>query len=738
MYKRQDLYGSRELLRKGLLPPELLFGDPGFLRSCDGVVPRRGHHLVFHSADVLRDSAGRLSVMADRCQAPSGAGYALENRIVMTRVFPSIFRDSHVHRLAPFFRAVRSTLASLAPEGREQQPLIVILTPGPWSDTYFEHAFLASYLGFPLVQGPDLEVRDGAVWLRSVGEPQRVDVVLRRIDDDWCDPLELRPESELGIPGLVEMCRRGSVSVVNPLGSGVVEHPALAAFLPALSRHLLGQDLRIPSVPTWWCGHGDDRRMVIAAIERFVLRKVRTAPERAIVGASLSGSQRDELVRRIEAHPHQWAAQELPSVATTPGFDSGALVARPSVLRTFSVAHESSYLLLPGGLTRTASDASSPIMTASSAGTKDTWVLASEPESQAGFLTVSSSAAAALDPAHAISSRVAENLYWMGRYAERAEDTVRLTRVILDRRNDTAGRWNPSATESLGVLLRTLTAVTGTWPGFAGDDGDEVRARPEERLRETLLDADRDGSLAHDLAALLASANTVRDQLSLDTWMVLTTLDEDLGVLRGRPGTYGFPPTARVALSGMMKSLLALSGLVNESMVRDTGWWFLDAGRRVERALLLLGLIRSTVVDVREPAVDVLVFESLLMTAESVVTFRRRSRSRLDAVAMLELLLADPTNPRSLAYLIDHLAESVAEMPRSSALRRSPEERYVLEASTRLALADPTDLSAVTDGRRVELAALLDDLTVLLGQAAAAIADSHFPPLPARQFVGGA
>lgn len=732
-----DLYGGRDLVRKGLLPPELVLGDPGFLRPCDGVVPRSGHHLLLHAADVARDGSGQPWVLADRSQAPSGMGYALENRIVMTRVFPSIFRDSHVHRLAPFFRAFRSTLARVAPEGREAQPLTVILTPGPWTDTYFEHAFLASYLGYPLVQGPDLEVRGGAVWLRSLGERERVDVVVRRVDDDWCDPLELRPESELGIPGLVEMVRRGAVSVANPLGSGVVEHPALPAFLPALARHLLGQDLQVPSVPTWWCGDDRDRAMVLGALDRFVLRKVRTAPERGIVGAELSAAQREELVRRIEAQPHQWAAQEMVPVATAPSFEAGTLVARPAVLRTFAVAHEGSYLLLPGGLARVATEASLPLVSSAGAASKDTWVLASEPESQAGFLTVSSSAAAALDPAHAISSRVAENLFWMGRYAERAEDTVRLTRVILDRRNDTAGRWNPSATESLGVLLRTLTQVTGTWPGFCGDDGEAQRARPEARLRETLLDAERGGTLAFDVAALLTAANTVRDQLSLDTWMVLNTLDDDLAALRGRPETVGFPPTARVALSGMMKSLLALQGLVNESMVRDSGWWFLDAGRRVERALLLVGLLRSTVVEVREPAVDVLVYESLLLTAESVVTFRRRSRSRLDAVAMLELLLADPSNPRSLAYQLARLGESVAEMPRSSSLRRSPEERLVLEASTRLALADVGELEVADGGRRPALAALLDELTELLVAAAAAVGESHFPPLPSRQFVGG-
>ena len=600
-----DLYGPRDLVHRGLIPPELVFGHPGFLRACAGQEVPTGRHLLFHSADLLRDPSGGWQVLGDRTQAPSGAGYALENRIVMTRVFPSMFRDAHVHRLASYFRAVRRTLTEVAQPDRNR-PLTVILTPGPWSETYFEHAFLASYLGYPLVQGSDLEVRNGRVWLRSVGPDEPVDVIVRRVDDDWCDPVELRPESNLGVPGLVEVARRGAVGLANPLGSGVVEHPGLDAFLPDLARTLLGQDLIIPSVPTWWCGDERARRHVVANLDRFIIRSVRRGPEWVRVGSSLDEAERMQLAQAIEARPHRYAAQELPNASTTPCLVDGRLEARAAVLRTFAVARDGSWRLMPGGLTRTMPEGELPIHAMGGAG-KDTWVLASEPESAISLLAGAEGRVAALDPAHAISSRVAENLFWMGRYAERAEATVRLARVILDRRNDTAAEWNPTATAALTTLLEAFTTLTATFPGFVGAGADERLAAPEQHLLGVLTDRDMVGSLAFDLAALLDSAVAVRDQLSLDTWLVLNTIEVDLAIV-GEAGVEDPMAGARAGLGGVMKGLLALAGLVNESMVRDPGWQFLDAGRRLERALLLVRLLRATLVPARPDAVDGLVF----------------------------------------------------------------------------------------------------------------------------------
>ncbi|HEX4251304.1 MAG TPA: circularly permuted type 2 ATP-grasp protein, partial [Pseudonocardia sp.] len=301
-----DLYGSRQLLRTGLLPPELVFGHPGFRRQADGIRIPGPQQLFACAADLARDGKGDWWVLSDRTQTPSGFGYSLENRVVVSRVFPSMHRDAQVHRLAPFFRTLRSALQAAAPP-TAGEPRIVVLSPGPWSETAFEHAFLASYLGYPLVEGADLTVRDGRVWLRSLGQLEPVDVILRRVDSSYCDPLELRSESLLGVPGLVEACRLGSVSVVNTLGSGVLENPGLLPLLPRLCERLLGEPLRLPSVPTWWCGEDEGRRYVVANLDQLVVKSIgREQGAQTLLGWELSAAERDELRHRIEARPYGW------------------------------------------------------------------------------------------------------------------------------------------------------------------------------------------------------------------------------------------------------------------------------------------------------------------------------------------------------------------------------------------------------------------------------------------------
>ncbi|MBC7778766.1 MAG: circularly permuted type 2 ATP-grasp protein, partial [Proteobacteria bacterium] len=320
----RDLYGARDLLKRGLLPPELVFGHAGFLRQCDGVKLPGERQLILYSANLARGPDGRMWVLGDRTQAPSGAGYALENRMVITRILPSLFRDSRVHRVAVFFRALRQTLSAIAPR-TAREPRIVILTPGPRNETYFEHAYLASYLGYSLVQGDDLTVKNGRVWQRTLAEPQPVDVIVRRVDDDWCDPLELRSESRLGVTGLLDCVRRGTVSIANPLGSGILENPALLAFLPGIARHLLGQSLRLASVATWWCGTPAECRHVLANLEQLVVKPLsRTRRERVMIGPSLSRAQLAQLRARILADPRRFVGQELARFSATPTLSADA------------------------------------------------------------------------------------------------------------------------------------------------------------------------------------------------------------------------------------------------------------------------------------------------------------------------------------------------------------------------------------------------------------------------------
>jgi uncharacterized circularly permuted ATP-grasp superfamily protein/uncharacterized alpha-E superfamily protein len=698
-----DLYGPRQLLRRGLLPAELVLAHSGFLRQCDQIRLPGSHQLFSFAVDLARDDSGHCTVLTDRTQAPSGAGYALENRVVVSRLFPSLYRDSQVQRLSPFFATLGTSLRDVAPP-EVDDPRIVLLGPGPWSETAFEHAYLASRLGYPLVEGTDLTVRDGRVWLCSLDRLERVDVILRRTDAWFCDPLELLPDSKLGVPGLVEAARLGGVSIVNTLGSGVLENPGLLPYLPRLSEHLLGEQLLLPSVPTWWCGDEDGRRHVLAHLDRLVIKPIsRAVGPTSVFPWELSSDGRAELRRRIESHPAGWVGQEVIELASAPTLTPTGLEARRTVLRAFAVPRQDSYAVMPGGLTRVAGSGSAwgndqeprsgfRISNQTGAISKDTWVLASEPEKLSGLSPAVGPPVVAIHPDGSMSSRAAENLFWLGRYAERAESMARLVRAVHDRRNDFQRGAHPAGTECLHVLLIALTGVSSTYPGFVGEGGSDRLGDPGAELFSLVVDENRPGTLAHAVRHLIGSAHAVRDQLSTDTWMVVGALDREIRDLRMSDPRH--PMVVQHTLGRIMQSLLALSGLAGESMVRDPGWRFMDAGRRIERGQQLASLLRATVTVDRGTATDSLLRESVLIAAESIITYRRRYRSRAQLETLLDLLVIDADNPRSLAYQLHQLALDVRLMRRSD---RGPSlsepERLVLEASTALRLADTAVLA---------------------------------------------
>lgn len=737
-----DLYGPRELLRRRLLPVEVVLGHPGFLRPChrpgpssDGGVP--SPRLVTYAVDVARNAAGEYIALSDRTQAPSGAGYALENRLVISRVLPSMYRDAQVHRVAPFFRALRSALQQAAYQ--HSDPRIVVLTPGPWSETAFEHAYLASYLGYPLVEGGDLTVNGGRVWMRSLGRLEPVDVILRRVDDWYCDPLELKKDSRLGVPGLVDAARRGVVSIVNPLGSGIIESPAMLAFLPRLAEHLLGQPLRLPSVETWWCGDPVSRQHVLTNLSRLVVKPVaRELGRSTILGWELSSADLAELRARIEAKPSAWTAQVALTMGTAPTLSLDGFEARRCVLRAFAVSRGDSYAVMPGGLMRVAADADSTMISnQSGALTKDAWVLASEPEKLTGFWLNNGPTIEAVDPVGSMPSRAAENLFWLGRYAERSETLVRLLRVVADRRNDFSSDANPAGSACLAILLGALTSVTTTYPGFQ-DPG--RLASPGNEMFDLIVNESRRGTLAHSVRRLLDAAYAVRDQLSNDTWLVIGNLDREILELNN-PNTEQ-RSAVQGALSRAMQSLLALGGLGAESMVRDPGWHFMDAGRRLERAMHLAELLRVTLVSTTDEATDSLILESLLTSAESIITYRRRYRSQAQVETVLDLLMLDRGNPRSLLFQLERLQSDVDALPRHTndvlgADRLSTEERLVLETVTVVRLADTAALARPNrEGRREQLDTLLQRIGSMLRQASDALDLTHFThQMPQRSFL---
>ncbi|HTU18035.1 MAG TPA: circularly permuted type 2 ATP-grasp protein [Gemmataceae bacterium] len=731
-----DLYGPQTLLSRGLLPPELVFDAPGFLRCCHGVRPAGNRYLHLYGANLGRSPDGQVWVLGDRTQAPSGAGYALENRIVLARMLPKVFRACQVQRLAQFFLTLRETLRNIAP-AHHDNPRVVLLTPGPFNETFFEHAFLARYLGYTLVQGGDLTVRGDRVFLKLLGGLQPVDVILRRLDDDYCDPLELRADSFLGVPGLVQAVRAGNVAVANPLGSGLVETPALLAYLPALCRHLLGEELRLPSVPSWWCGDPTACNHVLANLPRMVIKPTSpSARVEPIFGGNLSREKLAELAERIRARPRDFVGQEQLTLATTPVLTGETLQARHFVLRTFLAATADTFTVMPGGLTRYAATPDSLVVSMQrGGGTKDTWALASGPVSSVTLLPPPDRPVELSRGGSDLSSRTADNLYWLGRYVERAEGATRLLRTILVRLTEESALIE---VPELPALLRALTHQGLTYPGFVGEGAEARLAAPEDELRSLIFDITRCGSLQWTIHTVQHIARLVRDQISADTWRVLNSLKVDEHGSRepaemSRRITTGTLSDVLETLEGLLISLTAFGGLAMESMVRGRRWQFLDMGRRIERANHTIILIRSTLATVEDNEVPVL--EAVLEVAESSITYRRRYLSSLQAAPVLDLLLLDESNPRSLAFQLVALADSVERLPQDdSTPRRPPEQRIMLAILTHLRLADIELLARPNrDGVRQHLVDWLVWLTEQLPLLSDTIAQNYLTHVAASR-----
>ncbi|WP_455202750.1 circularly permuted type 2 ATP-grasp protein, partial [Kaarinaea lacus] len=588
----KDIYGPRQLIKKGILPLELIYSHNGFLRPCDQVTLPGEHQLIVYAADMARGPDNQMWIVGDRSQAPSGAGYALENRMAMTRILPSLFRDCNVHRLAMFFHSLRSSLASIAPQQKDDLN-IVVMTPGPRNETYFEHAYLAAYLGYTLVQGDDLSVRDGKVWVRSLGGLDPVDVILRRVDASYCDPLELRADSMLGVPGLLEVARRGNVAIANPLGSSILENPGLIPFLPKIAQHFLGQELRLPSVATWWCGQKKERDHVLANLDKLVIKPLYRHPSsRPMFGPLLSKKELANLKARILSRPDNYVGQQRVSFSSTPSLINGTLEPRQSIIRSFMVARENDYLVMPGGLTRVAVEKDKYIVSNQAGGiSKDTWVLASEPEKQVSLWLQPSPDQITSASISNIPSRTADNLYWVGRYAERAEDSARYLRIVVQKLLQSEKQTDGNESVSVRNLLRSLTHITTTYPGFVAEENEELLANPNEELLAITLDSKRTGGLSNTITTLIQAAYGVRDRWSTDTWRVMDDITEEW-LERSVRNNISLIELQDM-LDQIITSLVALSGLTSESMTREQGWRFLDIGRRIERSLMIISIMRT-------------------------------------------------------------------------------------------------------------------------------------------------
>ncbi|MFO0406617.1 MAG: circularly permuted type 2 ATP-grasp protein [Labrys sp. (in: a-proteobacteria)] len=635
----EDLYGPARLVTEGAIPATVIAGNPHFLRPLAGTKPRGGEHLVLYAADLARAPDGRWWVLGDRAQAPSGMGYALENRLALSGALPALYRDMHVRRLAPFFQAMRSALAGKA---AREGARIGLLTPGPANETYFAHTYLARYLGFLLVEGGDLIVQDGALHVRTIEGLKRLDVVMRRLDADFCDPIELNAESRIGVPGLVEAVRKGSVALANALGAGLVEASALLAFLPAIARRLLGEDLVLPNVATWWCGDASVRAEVLSRLDTVHLD---AAFARRPPGLSRDGltapagdeAERRRLARIVETHPLDVVAQETVRFSTMPVWRDGRLVPRPFTLRVFAVSTPNGWTVMPGGFCRVSDSADPGALSMQRGGrSADVWVPSDGPVEPVTLLPRGGKVAIRRRLGH-LTSRAADNLFWLGRYLERAEATLRLIRALAEISVET----DQDDAEAAGRLAGLLVAWDAAEPGGV----DTV-------LREALT-GKRSGSAAVLVGQAQRTVAVIRERVSPDATRAL----EDLTALIAANGA-----SPREIADRALRVVAAFSGLAQENMNRISGWRLLELGRRIERAILTCRMARI----LGEEAAREASLDALLKVVDSRITYRSRYLMGTLRPPVLDLVILDDGNPRSVAFQIDRMVEHLATLPRGT------------------------------------------------------------------------
>lgn len=636
-----DLYGPQRLLIEGIVPPEIPFGHPNFLWPCRGIAPVNGRWLHLYAADLARAPNGKWWVLGDRTQTPSGPGYALENRRIVGRVLPQLMDDLRVRQLGGFFAALREQMLSAVED--DESPLAVVLTPGPFNETYFEHAYLARQLGLSLVEGADLTVRGDTLYLKTFGGLRRVHAVLRRLDDDFCDPAELRADSALGVPGLLQVVRARRVVLANALGSGVLESAAWLGFLPPVADWLLGESLALPSVATWWCGERPALEHVIANLDQLVIKPAFPNQKfEPVFGRALDRDKRKQLVERLRARPYAYVAQERVSLSQVPVWGNAGVTGRALALRVYAVATPSGFQVMPGGLARIASHTSAEVVSNQhGGGSKDVWVI-SDPDS-----AEENDSGALLRRRRArnedLPSRLVENLFWMGRYADRCDAKARLVRasLALDSRSE-GWRQAMHVCTHFGVLAESMD------------------------LAASLFDTSNGMGLGADLRRLEWSATQARSRLSAEHWRAIGVLQRQFHEAASSRSD------ARETLDRLVLALSALAGFALDDMTQDDGWRLLMLGRRLERLQFLAALLALRLSLAAVPTRHEL--EWWLDITGSTIAYRTQYLDQARLAPVLHLLIRDSQNPRGLAFQCDAIRRALAQMTSSGGL--APEEFF--------------------------------------------------------------
>ncbi len=700
-----DLLGPQQLLKQRVLPAELLSANPEFSRSYHEL-PVAGHRLSLTAMDLARNDEGQWYVTGDRTRAPSGLGYALENRIITSRVMPQLIRRSNVTRLASFFVSLQQHFNSLAPRMRDN-PRVAIMTPGKASYRYMEDAYLARYLGYTMVQGRDLAVRGNRLNLKTLGGLLPIEVLWRHVSDALCDPLELDPHSSQGVTGLLQSIRDGVVAVTNSIGSSLAQMPALLPYMEEANRFFFGDELSLPSIPTHWCGSPEARCQVLEQLDDWLIRPAFVVSGKPpIEPRRLSQQQRSDLISQINARPHQFVAQQRPTRSTTPVWHEDRLHSWHVAFRSFQLQTSTGVEVLPGGLVRVSPDTESLDHSPSSGRLgQDCWIVSDQPvDHEVTLLPAPGSELRLVRGGSELPSRVAENLFWLGRYAERSEAIARVLRTSMVR---ITGENDVEDLPDLPRLLAALAAMGQIEPDYAIQGLNVSMPTLESVLPESVFDRDQPQGLQAGVVNMVDKAAEVRDRISLDAYRIINRIGDNL-VESGEEAARDMGTTIE-RVNRLITDLIALSGLANEGMTRTHGWRFLQLGRRVERAYQTSELLAATLVN---PIADERpLLESLLRATDSLMTYRSRYLLQLRAVAAIDLLVNDDTNPRSIAFQIESIKELLDRLPATEGtLSLGPDQRIAETLLHRIRMSDPNILARIEPRGRSELEMLLQQL----------------------------
>lgn len=696
----RDIYGAQQLLKSGTLPAPLVFANPYFVPHCHGYQAADDVFLQFLAFDVARAPDGTWWVLSQRTESPAGIGYTLENRIVTSRSIPDPFNANNLHRLAGFFRGFAEYFDRVG-----DQHLCVVLTGGPDDEDYFEHALIGRYLGYPVVESADLTVRDNRVFLKTLEGLERVDVIFRRIASDASDPLELRSIPGLGIAGLLQAARSGNVVVANAIGSGVAASEALLSFMPGLSRRLLDQELKLPSIASWWCGQHKERDFVLNNTQRLTLhhafgqRSLLTAGahEFSETDADLTDPAVVDGLMRLR--PYDFVGIDHIRPSTVPCLTAdGTLKPAPMVMRVYLAATGDGYQMLPGGLVKVSGRDLGEISHLS----KDVWVL-SDQEIERETLIKPLRAATLKRSDRDLPSKTADDLFWLGRYFERADGGVRLYRNLFLRLAGEASLGNVPV--ALNILTALLVSQGRLSPSRARRALAAGSRAVEHEIWNVLFDPDSPDSLAHVLRNVARTADHVRERLSPDAWRIIERLTS-VPKLRWRVHTVS---DAVSVLNDLIEAQSAVNGLIHENMTRGYGWRLLDMGRRIERARFIIRVMRELTVRADRDHPGVLGLQ--LELADSLITYRSRYRAEPQIPAVLDLVLADESNPRSLAFQLQAMRSHMEVMPLEDMHGHlSRAQKLLISAHTEVILADVDKLATTisSGGNRTHLNRLLN------------------------------